>query len=236
MRAAKVKDPGPKGDERLPSATKSDIEVEDPLQKIIEAYNAQPHTPELITQTFQTIWQIRGESVDINLEVTQCPYTQEELADLEAGGKRVGYLPTELSLQQTRHILGKMFPKMTSYGVQENNPVTNDENPSGWFDYEVSIGAPYLDTEEGELMDRISKDGRKILSLNQYIVAGQDSKLFTGQYLDEVRTWVRLGSRDVGRVVSADFNRDGYLGVGWGLGPDGHDPDLGGRSSGVKKA
>lgn len=119
---------------------------------------------------------------------------------------------------------------------QKDNAVTNDKNSSGWFDYEVSIDAPYLDTTEGQLMDKISKDGREILSLNQYIVAGQDSELLTGKYLDEDETWVRLGSRHVGHVVSADFSRGGCLYVGWFLGSDYHYPYLGGRSSGVKKA
>ncbi|MBI2012715.1 hypothetical protein HYS90_02175 [Candidatus Curtissbacteria bacterium] len=223
LRAAKVKDPGPKLD-RLPSATKP--EIGDPLQQSVEAYQNQPHTSELVTQTHLAIWQARGELVGATYEVTPCPYTQEELADLEANGKRVGYLPAELATQQTRHKLGEMFPKMQSNSVKEGNSVTNDENPSGWFDYESAIDAPHLDTKEGQLMDRIKKDGRTILSLNQYIVAGQDSKLFTGQYLDETRTWVRLGSRGGGRVVDAVFSGGGDLNVSSGLGADFHNPGL----------
>lgn len=235
LRAARVTDPGPKCDE-LPSATKPEIQDEDPLTRVIEAYQNQPHTPELVTQTHQAIWQARGELVGATYEVPPCPYTQKELADLELNGKRVGYLPAELATQQSRHVLGKMFPQMGSYGVQKDNTVTNDKNPSGWFDYEASIDAPYLDTNEDQLMDRIKKDGRRIVTLNQYIVAGQDSKLFTGQYLDELRTWARLGSRREGRVVDAGFSRDGGLRVFWLLGSGGHLPRLGGRSSGVKKA
>lgn len=117
LREAKVKDPGPKGDERLPSVTKSDIEVEDPLQQIIEVYNTQPHTPEFITSTHQAIWKVRGELVGTTYEITPCPYTQEELTDLETNGKRIGYLPKELATQQNRHVLGKMFPKMRSHSV-----------------------------------------------------------------------------------------------------------------------
>lgn len=208
----------------------------DPLAQVVEAYQNQPHTPGLLDQTHQAIWQIRGEPVGATYEITPCPYTQEELTDLEQRGMRVGYLPLELATQQTRHILGEMFPEMTSHSVKEGNSVTNDENHSGWFDYEAGIDAPYLDTKEVQLMDRIKKDGRRILTLNQYIVAGQDSKLFTRKYLDETRTLVRLGSRVGDHIVGARFSRDGRLGVGWALGPDGHGPGLGGRSSGVKKA
>ena len=211
------------------------------LDQIAKEFNSQDHTPEVLSQTFQAIWQVRGELVGASYEVTPCPYTQEQLADLEANGKRVGYLPTELATQETRHKLGEMFPKMGSHSVKEGNSVANDENPSGWFDYEAAIDAPYLDTKEKQLMDRIKKDGRTILSLNQYIVAGQDSKLFTGHYLDEYKpnefsTWVRAGSRFVGRIVDADFYGDGHLRVGWGLGAGNLYPCLGGRSSGVNKS
>lgn len=208
----------------------------DPLASVIEAYQNQPHTPELITQTHQTIWQARGELVGVTYEVAPCPYTQEELTDLETNGKRVSYLPAELATQQTRHNLREMFPKMQSSSVQKGNSVTNDENPSGWFDYEATVDAPYLDTEEGQLMDRIKEDGRKILSLNQYIIAVQDSELLTGDHLDQDRTYVRLGSRRDGRMVDAHFYADGDLYVGWDLYADNHYLDLGGRSSGVKKA
>ncbi len=228
LRDAKVKDPGPKVDGVSVAARPSAQNEVDPLASVIEAYQNQPHTPELVTQTHQAVWQARGELVGATYEVTLCPYTQEQLADLEASGKRVGYLPAELATQQTRHILGEMFPKMQSHSVKEGNSVTNDESPSGWFDYEAAIDAPYLDTKEKQLTDQVAKDGRKLLSLNQYIVAGQDSKLFTGQYLDETTTWVRLGSRDGDRIVGAGFYRDGSLHVFWTLYADRHDPYLGG--------
>lgn len=236
LRDAKVKDPGPKVD-GTSVATRPSVQTEmDPLASVIEAYQNQPHTPEFVTQTHQAIWQTRGELVGASFEVTPCPYTQEQLANFEAKGMRVGYLPAELSTQQTRHVLGEMFLKMQSHSVQKDNSVTNDESPSGWFDYEAAIEASYLDTKEGQLKDAIKKDGRTILSLNQYIVAGQDSKLFTGQYLDEARTFVRLGSRCDGRRVLAYFDRDGSLNVDWRLHAGDHYPDLGGRSSGVAKA
>jgi len=208
--------------------------VFDGVEQAVKEYQSKPYTPELVTQVYQTIWQERGKLVGAIYEVPPCPYTQEELTALEQQGKRAGYLPKELATQENRHLLGKMFPNLKSYGVQVNNNVTNDENPSGWFDYETGMDAPYLDTTEKQLIERIAKEGRKLLSLNQYIIASQDNKLFTGPYLDEEATWTRLGSRHEGCVVSADFFQDGYLYVYWYLGSDYHDRGLGGRSSGVK--
>jgi len=201
-------------------------------KQAVKEYRFQPHTPELVTRTYQTIWLEQGELVGMVFEVCPCPYTQEELADLEQQGKRVGYLPVELATQQSRHLLGKMFPQMRSDSVWESNPITNNENPSGWFDYETRIDAPYLNTNEDQLEEKVVEGGRMLLSLNQYIVAGQDSKLLTGQYLDEERTWARLGSRDEeGRVIGANFNQDGNLRVRWSFGSDHHTQRLGGRSS-----
>ena len=167
--------------------------VFDSVDQSVKEYRSNPHTPELVTKVYQTIWQARGELIGAvyGVEMTPCPYTQEELKDLEQQRKRVGYLPLQLASQENRHILGKIFPKMGSYSIERNNLVTNDGNPSGWFDYEAGIDAPYLDTDEQQLTERIAEDKRKLLSLNQYIIASQDSKLLTGQYLDEGRTWTR---------------------------------------------
>lgn len=210
----------------------------------VKEYQSKPHTPELVTRTYQAIWLERGKFVGMVFEVCPCPYVQEELTGLEEKGKRVGYLPPQLATQQSRYLLAKMFPKIRNESVRKNNPVTNDENPFGWFDYEAGIDLPYLNTTEKELTEKVVEEGRKLLSLNQYIIAGRDSKLLTGQYLDtgqylaEKGTWTstRLGSRFEGRVVKARFYRDGYLDVDWDLKSDDHDRALGGRSSGVKKA
>ena len=101
--------------------------------------------------------------------------------------------------------------------------------------------APYPDTTEKKLKEDVKKDDRRLLTLNEYIAASLDNKLFTGHYLDEYRpnefsTRVRLASRNDGRIVNAYFNRDGDLIVHWALLADYHYPRLGGRSSGVNKA
>ncbi len=112
-------------------------------ERQLKEYRSKLHTSELITRIYQAIWLERGKLVGMVFDVSPCPYRQEELTTLEQQGKRVGYLPAELVTQQSRHILGKIFPKMGSYSVKKDNFVTNDENLSGWFDYETEVGAPY---------------------------------------------------------------------------------------------
>ena len=197
--------------------------------------------PETTTSTFQDIWSARQEilrkaGVNLEFSIPQCPYTQEELLKLEAEGRRVGYLPKELSTQKSRHLMAIIWPSMQSHSIQEENTITNEGKPSGWFDYESATEAPYTETNEYQLKDEFKRQGRKGLNLNQYIVAGQDSKLFTGEYLDH-STWVRLlGSRDGGSVVYAFFPAGGLLNVYWNMNPRDHHFSFGGRSSGVPKA
>lgn len=216
---------------------------QDLLSQPVREYDKGPLTPGLVTAVFQTIWQVRGESIGQGFSVTPCDRTQEELAQLVENGRRIGYLPDPLKTQQDRPLLAKMFPRMQSYSLQEENPVKNGANRSGWFDYEASIDAPYHDTTEQGLRDKITSEAERVqrelleMNLNEYVIAGQDSRLFTGKYLDQNSTWSRLlGSRDEGGVVDADFRPGGRLNVHWHLFSQVHDPSLGGRSVGVKKA
>lgn len=225
----------------------SRVDPINPLTQVVEEFVTSPHTPELYTQTLQAIWKVRQDQLMqggalLDLSVTPCPYTQEELDKLEKEGRRLGYLPPPISTQQNRYLMGKLWPEMQSYAVQqedqEESPVTNEVDRNGWFDYDARVdGAPYRDTNEKELRKAIEKEGRAGMNLTEYIVASQDSKLFTGHYLDEVPAYVRLlGSRDEGYVVGAHFREDGYLYVIWFLTPQDYGSHLGGRSVGVSKA
>lgn len=165
-------------------------------------------TPENVTRVHQAIWTARGDRVGRAFELPPCPYSADELAALDGAGRRVGYLPPEVATQRTRHVLGEIFPLMGCYSLQPDNEVANIVSWPGWFDYESSIDAPYLDTDEAALLEQVSADGRELMSMNQYIVATQDSNLFTGQYLDERRTWTRIGIRVTGRIVCVRCDGD----------------------------
>lgn len=215
------------------------ITPETGLRSALADYESKSHTPELLTATFQAIWKDRESRVAHLLDkplapVVPCDRTAEEIKQLEAEGRRLAYLPPELATQENRHILGSMFPKMQGNSVEEGNTVTNEQVRSGWFDYEAAIQAPHLYTNEKKLRKLLAKQGRLGMNITEYVIAGQDSKLFTGKYLDQDSTYVRLlGSRYDGDVVSAGFGPDGLV-VSWSLGPDRHGPGWGGRSVGVK--
>ncbi|GAY07625.1 hypothetical protein [Pseudonocardia sp. N23] len=206
-------------------------------------------TPGHLTALHQRIWDERAETAGLRLVVPPCPYSAAELAELEKAGRRVGYLPPEAATRATRHVLGTIFPSMGCYSLQPDNEVENLVSRAGWFDYETAIDAPYAGTDEAELLEQVRAAGRDLLSMNQYIVAAQDSRLFTGRYLDERRTWPRIGIRVSGRIVCARFDGDemaeglgdeppvpGSLLTGYDLHPDFRAPYTGGRSAGVARS
>ncbi|GAA1835720.1 hypothetical protein GCM10009836_12690 [Pseudonocardia ailaonensis] len=205
-------------------------------------------TPAHLTALHQRIWTARGEIAGLRLVVAPCPYTADELAQLDRAGRRVGYLPPAVATRATRHLLGVIFPAMDCYSLHPDTEVENIGGRPGWFDYEAAIDAPYPGTDEAELLEQVGAEGRELLSMNQYIVAAQDSRLFTGHYLDERRTWPRIGIRVSGRIVCARFDGDemaeglgdeppvpGSLLTGYDLHPDFRAPYTGGRSAGVAR-
>ncbi|WP_432825530.1 hypothetical protein [Dactylosporangium sp. CA-092794] len=204
-----------------------------------------PKSPDELTDTFRAIWSARGAAISWTFDVPPCPYDPGHLADLTASQRWVSYLPPELATPANRRLLAAIFPSMRSYAAHPDNAFTNDGDRSGWFDYDAAIDAPYRGTEEPQLVERLAKEQRTLLSLNEYIVASQDSKVFTGRYLDERSTWARIGSRLDGRLVAARFDGseiaeglgneepvDGSLLVAYDLEPADHGSVLGARSSG----
>lgn len=199
--------------------------------------------PELTTFDFQQIWadrenKLRKAGVDLKITIPACPYTREELAQLERKCRRVGYLPQSLATQETRHLLVLIWPEMKGCSVQKGNTVTNTMVRSGWFDYETDLFAPNEDKTIKQIEELFKSQGREGMNLNEYIVASQDSRVFALRHLDQLQgfLWSRLlGSRHEGHVVCAQFNIFGNLYVGWDRRPGFHYRDLGSRSVGVPK-
>lgn len=195
------------------------------------------------------IWRVRGERVGARYAVPQCPYSETELAVITASGGRMAYLPPELASQHARNLLGAIFPLLRCYAVHAGNAFPNTADRVGWFDYDAGIDAPYPDLDERGVRSVLAAAGRELLSLNQYIVASQDSQLLTGQYLDERRTWARVGTTFDGHAIAVRFDGpemaeglgdeepvEGSLLVAYDLHPDDHGGMLGARTTSAGRA
>jgi hypothetical protein len=202
------------------------------------------HDPVNVTLLMREVWMERGRSVGMKFDICDCPYTAEELTALDTKDRRVAFLPEELATQRGRASFAAMFPEMQCYSLLPDNVVSNDDDPFGWFDYEASIDAPRLDTDERSLVKCLAAEALTLLTLNQYIVASQDTKALTGTYLDERRSWTRIGSRVDGRITCARFDGEtmaeglgdeepveGSLLLAYDVGEHDRGPVLGGRAT-----
>lgn len=202
---------------------------------LVFEYKRNPTSPEAVTNFWQTFIRVSiedsGKGIDVP-QVPPCDRTPGELEALRQEGRMMAYNPG-LSYP----VLGKIFPKMNDYSVNEDSPIKDKGAKPIWVDVEIDIDAPNIDTTEEDLDKLFKSQGRKGMRESTYIWAGQASKVLTGKYFDQGSTYSRLlSSSNDGNVVHADFDPDGGLLVDWGLDPQAHDPNLGGRSEGVKRA
>ena len=206
------------------------------VSALLPEYQTKPHTRELVTSLWKAIWMEEGRKIGAKIQVPLVDRTEEEIKELEEQGRMMIYVPQKVATQGTRHLLGRIFPKMQNHSVKKDNSVTNEGVEGGWFDIESSPDSPNLKTTEDDLRELFKSQGKQGQSLSQYIVGSQFLKLTTGHYFDEITYSRLLDSRYVGYVVYADFGRDGSLFVDWDLDPSDRLDRWGGRSSGVKKA
>lgn len=226
-------------------ATPTMITVERTLALATVAYRAKPDSLELLSEFNQAFWSARQQAMGVSqadLVVADCPYSEADIRRFMKNDFGL-FVPRIVSTApEGLVLLGKAFPQMGSLPFRERTGVLNiDKNGQlidlyGWMTTEESIDAPDTKTNQDQAEEIIGKKHRIGDTLNVYAAAGQQSKELTGQYLDEVQTWIRtLSSRDEGRVLLADFDSSGYCDVFWSLKPGYVSDGLGVRSVEVAK-
>lgn len=224
----------------------TDVEVSptsaDPLKALADQFKAiERPTRDDVTGYWEARWGILvaplAEIEIAQIEMVHCDRTQREIDKLLREGKGLAIRPKGIN----RVYLGMMHPEIQSWVVQPGNTLTNEEpNLEGvWFDFEDTTDAPeiYAGTTEQQLREAIARQGRYGMDVDEYIVTSKDHRDRKGIDFDTGATWSRLlRSRRGGDVVSGDFRSDGFLYVGSDLDGLDRDPDLRGRSVGVKKA
>ncbi|MFE0922682.1 hypothetical protein ACFW24_33610 [Streptomyces nigra] len=172
----------------------------------VHAVAREPLTSDQQTRLHQAIWAERARLLGVPVTVSPCPYDDGQLLDLRREGRAVGFLPHELSSHLTRHRFRSVFPDMDSYAEAPANGFANAADVWGWFDYETAREAPWRDLDEPATRAAVAAAGRTMLTLDQYIVAGQDQHLLTGHHLDDRRSWSRLATSYDGRTIAARFD------------------------------
>lgn len=213
------------------------ITAEHTLELATAAYKAHPDNPERLSDFNQAFWyaaRIRMGVAQSDLVVGQCPYNEHQIRQFMGFGRRLGRSsrPTDFGLfvpqivstaPEGLILLGRAYSEVMRSRVFQGTTVLNVDNDGqpinlyGWMRTEERMDVPYTGTNQDQAERIVEKRNRVGQTLNVYAVAGQQSRLLTGQYLDE-RTWVRiLSSRIRSRVVSASFRGGDRCNVGQSL-------------------
>lgn len=199
------------------------------FRKAIEKYRDSAPTPESEAEYWQARWGYYGAKVGPKIEVPKCDRTMEELIELEEKGRKLIYVPPQLSTPEGLDLLNKMHPMLRL----DTENIINEKNVSGWIDVEVSPRVPNRGTTQIGLQKKFEDDRKMGMNLNVYIISSIESKDREGKYFDE-QTWARLSSSRSGRRVDAGFKPDGSIHIDMPS-PETTNLFLGGRSMGVKK-
>lgn len=109
--------------EANPLSQESHILNPEVFRDIVQEYNTQPHTPELVNRFWQTFLEtsIKTQGLDIPIPTVSCDRTQEELEALRKEG-RMWVPEAKLTYPQ----LGLIFPKMGNYAVRKDSPIKDE--------------------------------------------------------------------------------------------------------------
>lgn len=201
----------------------------------------EPPTPELLTETWQAIWQTWGEQEGFNIAVPHCDWAKEKIQSpmLDIGGDPVPtmmiYKPPQIKGKEGLTILSTMFP--LGPGISKEIIIEDKYDTTGWIKVEASITSPNINTSEKDIESFFASQGRQGQRLGTYIIASFTSKLFTGRLFDRTGIYSRLiGSHNNGKVIYAYFVvYDGLVAIPGLLLTDSSSPSWGSRSEELGK-
>jgi len=192
-------------------------------------------TPESVTN----YWRAKLPEISI----PDCDWTAKAIQRRmkERWGSVPGIMVPDLE-EITLPFLGETYPKM-ELSVSEDTfirHIIDIHRARGWIKTYASVNAPNLNTTQSQAQEFAETKRYLEQRLKTYILASQESKDLSGQYLDERGTWSRLFVRSCGEGdwIRARFSPDGrlylYYSIGYGMG-HADVPSLGARFEEVKK-
>lgn len=220
------------------------------LASALVEYSKKPYDPQRYWNFQEAHWSLNRFAMGLaksDVVVSDVPWTEDLMRNFMGKNRfrKVSnpdsalFLPEVASTAEGLELLAKAYPQMgwNKQYFEEVQNVDREGNPVRLFGHlrtEATIDAPHTRTNEDQARQIIANLDRQGQTLNVYAEAGNQSKLLTSRYLDEIKTWVRvLNSRLRGQVVNAHFLPYGYCHVGWHLWPDGVRDSMGVRSVGV---
>lgn len=188
-------------------------------EKLTKSSEAKPLQPQSLTAYWQERWEQWGLKIQTEVSVPAFSGTAEQIAEIYQSGRKIVYIPRELTTTDGLVVLDRIFPDTQMIHPSKRMLIVNEPSEGGYSAVEDSVYAPNQGTSIKQLRELFASLGRKGMSLPTYIVASQDSKLNTGYYFDEERRSCSrlLGSRVGSDVVRALFHWGGDMYAVWGL-------------------
>ncbi|HUC95089.1 MAG TPA: hypothetical protein VMR19_03780 [Candidatus Saccharimonadales bacterium] len=189
------------------------------LKREIKEYKRDSKNPERVTAFWQAFWDKSGNKIDFVPGVTPCPLTEDQIVEAGRCGRGLIFVPENVATQESRYLLGKMFPKMHGNSVRMiDNEVRNIDSHFGWRLFDTQFEPLVPGAIESEVKTVMAAKSAEAPTLNEYIIASQAIKNLTGKYLDEERYFARLlGSALAGETIVARITQNGELDVfPWG--------------------
>lgn len=229
--AADVKDPG------MPVATEEALVApemipQDILSSAISEYINGPLTPELVDDTWKTIWETWGTSIRHTFQVPRCDRTSEELEKLFEEGSQVLLVPDELYTKEGLELVKSIF-RIVNW---PSSSISNQENKGGCIDIEMTLDSPYRNTKENKAMGILKKEKRAGQRLATYLVGSHFIYLQRSHYFDENTFSCLPGSRDNNNNKILVNYRNGKMHLGSSTTPNKRYLEKGLRSEGRKKS
>jgi len=192
-------------------------ECRNKMGSAILRYNTEFHTPELITETWQSafdLWVANAAEKGLRLLDIEVPMLEKEQDVLEKPINDVPtmmmFYPAELEGKSGLLSLGKIFPALHITN-KENTDIQNVKGDPGWLNVEAALNSPNLNSTEYQLEEYFNNLGRIGMNLNMYILLSQFMKLIRGKFIDTKRGSRLLSTTDEGRVIGACFRDNGAL-------------------------
>lgn len=159
------------------------------LQRFVNEFKTQPHTQEAVTAIWGNMWEVMGGVTGSRITVAECDRTNEEIAELEANGRMLVYVPKELSgADQAKRLLPLVLPDPQAQKANNlsSHAFVNVVEQSGWVSVEATPRLPHSKVEdEVVIRDRVESGELQGQTVNTYLVGTLFSRLMNGSYLDE---------------------------------------------------
>lgn len=195
----------------------------DSLQAALEVYKTEPHTPELVTATWQAMWsdwrtRLARNGVDLEITVPDLDWPQDEIERPTKGvsGRDIHtgmiYYPPEFSGEEGVKRLAVLFPKMRHTDLTHDLSMVHDQDETGWLNAETTERYINVNTTEQQLRDHFGSQGRVGMNRHQYIVLAEFMRPL-GTHIDYNAKSRLLGTRMRGNVVEAGITTWGNTGL-----------------------